>query len=90
MLIEVVYLTPDRTFLKEVELVPAATVNTAIVESGVLDVCPELNISTLQVGIYGKKTSLDGRLSDRDRVEIYRPLLIDPKQARRNRARRSS
>jgi putative ubiquitin-RnfH superfamily antitoxin RatB of RatAB toxin-antitoxin module len=47
---------------------------------------PEINLVTQPVGIYGKKKTLDTQLAERDRIEIYRPLLADPKDSRRKRA----
>ncbi|MBW8896792.1 MAG: RnfH family protein [Massilia sp.] len=47
---------------------------------------PEINVVTQPVGIYGKKKTLDSALRDRDRIEIYRPLVADPKDSRRKRA----
>lgn len=69
-------------------LQPGATVDQAIAGSGVLQAFPELAQSRLVAGIWGRKTRLDHVLADRDRVEIYRPLRVDPKTARRERFNR--
>jgi hypothetical protein len=61
-------------------------VGQAIELSGVLASYPEINLVTQPVGIYGKKKTLDTLLRDRDRIEIYRPLVADPKDSRRKRA----
>ena len=47
---------------------------------------PSIDLSKNKVGIFGKKTTLDHPLNDRDRIEIYRPLILDPKEMRRKRA----
>lgn len=84
--IEVVYANPTQQALIRLDLPMGAAVETAIVQSGVLTQFPEIDLAVNAVGIFSKKVSLDYVLSNGDRVEIYRPLLIDPKQARRKRA----
>ena len=71
-----------------VALAPGATALDAIRASGVLERFAELDLSRLPVGIWGRACALETRLADGDRVEIYRPLAVDPKEARRLRARR--
>jgi putative ubiquitin-RnfH superfamily antitoxin RatB of RatAB toxin-antitoxin module len=82
--VQVCYALPDRQFLREVTLVAGSTIGQAIVASGVLQ-AEALELDTLQVGIYAKKKALDTVLREHDRVELYRPLLADPKHARRRR-----
>lgn len=77
--IEVVQARPDSAEVVEVRLPDGATVRDALLASG---------LQGNQVGIFGRKVSLETRLADGDRVEIYRPLQLDPKEARRRRARR--
>nr|WP_207146450.1 RnfH family protein [Ectothiorhodospira mobilis] len=86
MQIEVAYAKPDDQAVLEVTLPAGATVEEAIRASGILERFPEIDLSTNKVGIYGKLTRLDAPLRDRDRVEIYRPLIADPRAARRRRA----
>lgn len=62
----------------------------AIRESGILADAPEIDLTVFRIGIYGKLRALDSMVRDRDRIEIYRPLLADPKESRRNRALRKS
>lgn len=65
-----------------------ATVVQALEQSGLLTECPEINLrdhTAFGVGIWGRKTTLSHELRDLDRVEIYRPLVVDPKVARRER-----
>lgn len=86
--VEVVYVSSNSAFQKALTLDDSATVSTAIEASGVYDCCPELSRPVEKVGIYGKLVEPGQQLRDGDRIELYRPLLIDPKQARRERAER--
>lgn len=69
-----------------------ATAITAVKLSGIAVIFPEIDVDTIEMGIFGKiiKNPADHKLRDGDRVELYRPLRIDPKQARLNRANRKS
>lgn len=71
-----------------VKLAPGSTLHDAIRASGVLGRYPTIDLSVLRTGVWGKFKPLDAILRDRDRVEIYRPLKVDPKQARRERYRK--
>ena len=84
--IEVVYALPDEQILFKQQLPEGATVAEAIRLCGVLDRHPEINLSANKLGIFGKLAKADTVLRDRDRIEIYRPLLADPKEVRRKRA----
>ncbi|MGH8119876.1 MAG: RnfH family protein, partial [Gammaproteobacteria bacterium] len=84
--VEVVYALPDRNWSIPLTLAAGATLQQAIVSSGILAQCPEIDLAVNQVGIYGKLRALDTGLHTGDRVEIYRRLRIDPKEARRKRA----
>ena len=86
MRVEVVYAVRDAADAVTVELPAGATVRDAVTASGVVDRHPGLDLSAL--GIFGRQVSAETQLSDGDRVEIYRPLAIDPKERRRQRARR--
>lgn len=88
MRVEVVYARPDVQALERVELAPGATVEAAIRRSGLLERFPEIDLVRNGVGVYGRRARLEDRVEDGDRVEIYRPLAADPKEARRARARR--
>ncbi|WP_432720574.1 RnfH family protein [Jeongeupia wiesaeckerbachi] len=83
--VEVVFATPDKQKLVTVRLPPGATAEAAIVQSGLLDEFAEIDLTQNKVGIFGKAIKLDAVLRDRDRVEIYRPLIADPKEVRRRR-----
>jgi uncharacterized protein len=88
MRIEVVYALPRKQELIVLELAPGSTVQDAIDASGLLRSLPQIEIA--RAGIWGRPVSPDVPLRDRDRVEIYRPLLADPKKVRRERAARKS
>jgi len=87
--IDVCYALPDEQTLIPVQLPAGATVRDAIVASGVLARHPEIDLAKLKVGVYGKLRPLDAELADQDRVEIYRPLIVDPKAARQRRVEKS-
>lgn len=87
---EVCHALPDRQILIGVELPAGATLRQAIDASGILDILKKypdsnLDLATQKVGVFGKIRSLDAMLTDDDRVEIYRPLTVDPKTARQRR-----
>ena len=84
--VQVCHATPQREFLRALELADGATLEQAVRESGLLEAFPEIDLGSAAVGIYAKKKALDTRLRDGDRVEVYRPLLADPKEIRRRRA----
>jgi len=82
----VVYATPQQQFIRPMRVAPGTTIGQAIEGSGVLASFPDINLVTQPVGIYGKKKTLDTALRERDRIEIYRALVADPKDSRRKRA----
>jgi hypothetical protein len=81
--VSVVYLRPDLTFRRTLLLQAPATVSEALAASDVRRQVPELAGAELVVGVFGQRRSLADLLHDGDRIEIYRPLTIDPKEARR-------
>ncbi|OQW71779.1 MAG: RnfH family protein [Proteobacteria bacterium ST_bin11] len=83
--VEVAYATPERQLLIPVSLEANSTVEQAIDASGILQECPEINLSQQMVGIFGLVCNLDKIVSSEDRVEIYRPLRQNPMEARRGR-----
>jgi len=87
--IEVCYALPDRQTLIAVALPEGATVRDAIDASGVLERHPDIDLAHAKTGIFGRLAPLDAPLADRDRVEIYRPLIVDPKVARQRRVDKS-
>ena len=88
--VEVVY-SPGAGQVQGValELPSGASVQDAVLRSGLLSLHPELSMQALVVGVWGGLRRLDDPLRHRDRVEIYRPLQADPKEARRQRGQKS-
>ena len=86
IIVEVAYATPDIQLILPVRLAPGATVQQAIEASGMLDKFPEIDLKQNKFGVFGKLTKGDAPLRDKDRVEIYRKLIADPKEVRRQRA----
>jgi len=84
--VEVAYARPDIQMLLEVDVAEGATVEEAIRRSGILERFPEIDLSQQKVGVFAKVVPLSQALREWDRVEIYRPLIADPKAARRQRA----
>ena len=85
--VEVAYLSKDEEYLLKVNVLPNSTIEDAIIASGILIQCPEIDLEKNKVGVFSKIATLQKRLQPGDRVEIYRPLLIDPMQARILRAK---
>ncbi|MET0065901.1 MAG: RnfH family protein [Candidatus Thiodiazotropha sp.] len=86
MKFEVAYGKLNEQVLLVVESPGALTAGEVIEKSGVLDRFPEIDLKVNKVGVFGKAAKLDATLTDGDRVEIYRPLIADPKEARKQRA----
>ena len=85
--VEVTYALPQRQELVSVRLAEGATVRAAVEASGLLQKYPEIDIDGAnKLGIFAKLAKGDAVLRDRDRVEIYRPLIADPKAVRKKRA----
>lgn len=84
--VEVAYARPEQQVLIEIDLPVDATVEAAILSSGILDRFPEIDLARNKVGVFGKLAKLTQTLRAGDRVEIYRPLIADPKEVRRQRA----
>lgn len=88
--IDVCYGLPGgESFLARLDLPDGATVREAIDASGVLARHPQIDPATMKAGVFGKLKPLDTVLTDFDRVEIYRPLKVDPKTARQRRVDKS-
>jgi putative ubiquitin-RnfH superfamily antitoxin RatB of RatAB toxin-antitoxin module len=83
---EVVYCGPSRHWLRAVRVPAGSTLRDAVIASGLLAEVGELSLESLDLGVFNVPRAADAPLCDGDRVEIYRPLLIDPKEARRVRA----
>ncbi|RKE35444.1 hypothetical protein B0G76_1517 [Paraburkholderia sp. BL23I1N1] len=87
--IEVCYALANEQTLIAVELPAGATLQQAIEASGILQRYPQIDLGTQKVGVFGKLKPLDTLLADHDRVEIYRPLLVDPKLSRQRRVEKT-
>ena len=86
--IEVVYALPHRQFLCRLRVSPGSTVRDAIMQSGLLSKFPEIDLESVKVGVFSRPVGLGDPLNSGDRVEIYRPLILSPTDARRLRAER--
>ena len=81
--VEVLYALPHEQTLLVVEVPQNTTLADAVKISGLLGKYPEIDFATNKVGIFGKLSKLDTVLREKDRVEIFRPLIADPKEVRR-------
>jgi len=87
--LEVAYALPDKQALLEVVVEKGCTVEQAIEASGVLKRFPNIDLTTNKVGIWYRTCKLTDEPNDGDRISIFRPLIADPKEARRRRAERA-
>lgn len=88
--VEIAYALRERQALVAIEIEEGATIEEAILRSGVLADFPEIELKRAKVGIFGRPAALEERVRDGDRVEIYRPLIADPKDMRRRKAGQST
>ncbi len=86
MRVEVVFALPDRQVLEALEIEDGATVAEVIAKSGIEKRFPDVDLSALQVGVWGRLVDRGRIVRDGERVEIYRPLEVDPREARRLKA----
>ncbi|MDP2241598.1 MAG: RnfH family protein [Burkholderiales bacterium] len=86
--VEVVYALPGKQLLVELSVAPGTTALEAITQSGLLARFPQIDPGHQTIGIFGRAVKADAVLQAGDRVEIYRPLVAEPKEARRRRAAR--
>lgn len=84
--IEVAYAAARGQTVLQLEVKSGTTIGEAIKQSGILQQFPEIDLALNKVGIFGKLARTETLLRDRDRLEIYRALIADPKEARRRRA----
>ena len=90
MNIDIVYAQPRRSITKSLQLPPGATIGDALAEAASDANFRGVDLVNSPVGIFGKAASRDAKLKDGDRIEIYRPLLEEPKLARRKRSSRKA
>ena len=81
--VEVAYATPGRQVVIPVDVPPGTTAVEAIERSGICQQFPDIDPISARIGIFGHVVQWDQELQEQDRVEIYRPLLVDPKEVRR-------
>lgn len=83
--VEVAYARDDRQQIVPLQVMPGTTAQQAIEQSGILDMFPEIDLNSNKIGVFAKLSKKDTELKAGDRVEIYRPLIADPKEVRRKR-----
>lgn len=81
--VEVAFATPEKQFLKAFDLAPGTSIEMAIESSGIKSAFPGVDFARLDVGIWGKVATRRDTVRDGDRIELYRPLPVDPRNARR-------
>lgn len=87
--IEVVYGVPHKQKILTLLVDEGCTVEQGIIDSGVIDLFPEIDLSVNKVGIWNRAVKLSQVLADLDRIEVYRPLIADPKDVRKRRAEKA-
>src|SRR5579872_5559592 len=85
--VEVTYALPEWQRLITIQIEEGSTIEQAIRQSGILESFPEINLTSQKVGVFSKPRALTDIIHDGDRIEIYRSLTIDPKEARRAKAK---
>ncbi len=88
--VEVVYALPEKQYLLNVRLAQGSTVEQAIAASGILELRTDIDLAKNKVGVFSRPVKLADAVNDGDRVEIYRPLIADPKELRRQRAEKAA
>lgn len=86
IIVEIAYALPHKQMIIPVRVHEGANAETAILASGIINKFPEIDLSNSKIGIFGRLCKPDTVLRDMDRVEIYRALIADPKEVRRQRA----
>jgi putative ubiquitin-RnfH superfamily antitoxin RatB of RatAB toxin-antitoxin module len=88
--VQVCYASPAGVFLRDLTVEQGTTIAQAIGQSGVLEAIAGIDLAVQPVGLFGKKRPPETVLRERDRIEIYRPLVADPKDSRRRRAEKKA
>lgn len=86
IIVEVAYALPNEQLIVPVKVTDGITAEQAIKSSGIMSKYPEIDLAVNKIGVFGKLSKLDAPLRHLDRVEIYRPLIADPKEVRKQRA----
>jgi len=87
--IEVVYGLAHKQKLLSLPVAEGITVEQAIIESGIIELFPEIDLKVNKVGVWNKAVKLSEIVQDLDRIEVYRPLIADPKEVRKRRAEKA-
>lgn len=94
--VEVAYALPNRQKIIELQVLPGTTAMDAVAQSGIAELFPEVELASAKMGVFGQALGTRGLkapaeyvLEPMDRVEIYRPLIADPKEVRKRRAEKS-
>jgi uncharacterized protein len=86
IMVEIAYALPEQQVIIPIRMAEGTTAEEAIKASGIINKFPEIDLGVNKIGVFGKLSKLDAVLRNLDRVEIYRPLIADPKEVRRQRA----
>jgi putative ubiquitin-RnfH superfamily antitoxin RatB of RatAB toxin-antitoxin module len=87
--IEVVYGVPHKQKILTISIDEGATVEQGIIDSGIVKLFPEIDLAINKVGVWNRTVKLSEILEDLDRIEVYRPLIADPKDVRKRRAEKA-
>ncbi|MBH0056409.1 RnfH family protein [Pseudoalteromonas sp. SWXJZ94C] len=87
--VEVVFALPTTATTLSIEVLEGTTVEQAVIQSGIIEKCPEIDAQALTLGVWNRTVKPTLELKNGDRIEIYRPLIADPKDARRKRAEKA-
>lgn len=85
--VEIAYALPDEQVILKLDVPPGTSLRAAIEQSGILRRFPQIDLQRDRIGVYSRIASLEETAAPGDRIEIYRPLLADPKEVRRQRAK---
>ncbi|GAB0109673.1 RnfH family protein [Pseudoalteromonas distincta] len=87
--IEVVFALPTTATSLSIEVPQGTTAEQGVIQSGIIEKCPEIDPTALTLGVWNRTVKANYELKEGDRIEIYRPLIADPKDARRKRAEKA-
>ncbi len=83
LLVEIVFALPEKQLLKTVSVESGATIADVVAKSGLAEVFSEFRFEAMALGVWGQKVLPGQKVKEGDRIEVYRPLLLDPREARR-------
>lgn len=84
--VEIVYALPDEQVISTISVPEGTIIKEVLLKSNIFEAYPELDLEVMKVGLFGKLVKMDQSVRDRDRIEIYRPLIADPKEVRKRKA----